>query len=213
MYEKLKMLPGKQKAKGFRGQKQWGYWPKKRNVFIKELILWGMPVQPETDHLFAGSIFDHVYHFYSEDDLVQRVDFVSTKKGYSDQRFDRSRLSIFEHGECEHGVCHLVQSRVMVGRNLEKCDLRLRRTGTIEDRSPSAKVSHSVKKEEKQESIWSILFSDGALVNPKSKDPTHKELWFFSWYDEDSDKRKFALEPFPVSVFSPLFVVVVMPIY
>lgn len=192
MCEKLKSLPSKaqrrvlnkQEKRKKKSQKRWDYKPEKPGLLIDELILWGMPVQPETDHLFFSPVFKKCYHFYSGDDLVQRVDWISTKKGYSNRRFDRSRAQGLDGKKNK-----FVQSRIMVGHDVKKRD------GT--EQSDTNK---------KKESFWSVLFSGGALVNPVSQDPTHKELWFFSWNNKKSGDRKFILSPFPVACFSPLFI-------
>ena len=71
---KMKELPLFAQRADRKGQKRFDYQPQKRSVMIDELILWGMPVQPETDSLFASEVFKNVYQFYSDEDLVQRVD-------------------------------------------------------------------------------------------------------------------------------------------
>jgi hypothetical protein len=177
-------LPKKGDAKKKkRGQKRWGYRPEKPLNCIDELIMWGTPVQPETDYLFASSFFKKIYHFYSEDDLVQRIDWVSTKQRYSDRRFDTPRL--WEKNKSEKS--RFVQSRVMVDRCFDL----------------GKKLENKKAKKKKAESFWSVLFSGGSIVTPSGSDPTHKELWFFSWKYEDSPIREFILAPFPVSVFTP----------
>ena len=183
--EKLRSLPKKSEVKRKKGNKRWDYRPEKRNFEVHELIMWGMPVQPETDHLFVSDIFKKVYHFYSDEDLVQRIDWVSTKQGYSEGRFDKKRLCSFSKG----GKKCISQARIMVQRDLSKNSVR----------------EVKVKKPQKK-SFWSTFFSQGSFVNPTSNDPSHKELWFFSWRKKDETERKFILTPFPVAVFSPLLV-------
>lgn len=181
-------LPCIEEALKAKGQKRWDYKPERRSIFVEELILWGMPVQPETECLFAAPVFKNVYHFYSDDDLVQRIDWVSTKKGYSDRRFDLARI-------CAGKNNRMVQSRIMVEQDLSK---------TKDSDENQKKIDEGASK--KSESFWSVLFSGGALVTPSSQDPTHKELWFFSWYDEKPGRRKFILSPLPAAAFSPVFV-------
>jgi hypothetical protein len=177
----FKTLPKKAEAKKLKGQKKWGYRPTKKGFDIDELISWGMPVQPETDRLFASKVFKNVFHFYSEEDLVQRIDWVSTKQRYSDRRFNFCRI----YDDPKRRSNRLVQSRVMVCQEIKKRKKKM------------------VKK--KPDSFWSILFSGGAIVTPTNQDPTHKELWFFSWPNK-KDIREFVLSPFPVAVFSPMLV-------
>jgi hypothetical protein len=175
--ERYNKLPVKREVLNNKGQKRFDYKPELPGFFIDELILWGVPIQPETENLFASSVFKKCYHFYSNDDIVQRADWVSTKQGYSNRRFD---LTIDSNKK-------LVQSRIMIERDVKN------NTASAEERTG-------------KDSFWSILFSGGAIVSPASEDPTHKELWFFNWHDEQSQGRKFFLSPFPVAVFSPLLI-------
>jgi hypothetical protein len=179
--EWFKSLPEKEEAKKLKGQKKWGYRPTKKDLVVDEMIAWGMPVQPETDCLFAHNVFKNVFHFYSDEDLVQRLDWVSTKQRYSDRRFNLCRL----YGEPQKRCNRLVQSRVMVCQELKKRPKKVAK--------------------QKPNSFWSVLFSGGAIVKPTNQDPTHKELWFFSWPTK-KDMREFVLSPFPVAVFSPMMV-------
>ena len=189
----LKTLPTKARKKVLnktdlkkkKSQKRWDYKPEGSTLEIDELILWAMPVQTETDNLFSSPVFKTCYHFYSGDDLVQRVDWISTKDDYSNRRFDSDRLQAF--GDEKN---RFVQSRIMVGRDFG-------------DKNGNKVVPGD---EKEKESFWSILFSGGALVSPTSQDPTHKELWFFTWHYDNSGEREFILAPFPVAVFTPLLV-------
>lgn len=59
-------------------------------IAINELILLGMPVIQETDHLINHPMFEKIYHFYSPADRVQRIDLFSSKRLLS-QRIFKSR--------------------------------------------------------------------------------------------------------------------------
>jgi hypothetical protein len=52
---------------------------------------------------------------------------------------------------------------------------------------------------EKEKSIWGKIFSSPQ----KTKDPNHKELWFFSWKEESTQRNSF-LTPLPTVVLIPL---------
>jgi len=189
MTECFKNASDKSVLQSEKGQKRWDYEPRDRSLFVDEVILWGMPVQPETDCLFASSIFKDVYHFYSDEDLVQRLDWISTKQRYSDRRFDAERLR--EIALCSNKKNSFIQSRITVNRR------------------PGEKAKEKVPRKrnlEKKESFWSVLFSGGSILTPSSLDPTHKELWFFTWNEATSDVREFVLEPFPVAIFSPALI-------
>lgn len=68
---------------------------KKHKLKIDELILMGAPVLPETDYLINSSIFKKVYHFYSYGDRIQRLDFFSLDRVFSNRKFhERSDFAI-----------------------------------------------------------------------------------------------------------------------
>lgn len=185
MAKRLASLSLRKVAVKRKGQKRWDYKPiwKGREedggpLSIDEVVLWGMPVQPETEKFFAGgSFFKNVYHFYSEDDLVQRIDGFSTKQGYSNRRFT----------PCPLPGSHFVQSRITVDRELERKPSAKPQTSMKKPGHGDAKGEQVVKAEKKEESFWSVLFKGGALVRPVSPDPTHKELWFFCWNEKKNE--------------------------
>lgn len=63
-------------------------WNKARSKLeINELITLGMPVQKENDVLIRHPMFTKIYHFYSEGDIPQKLDFVTTDYGTSFRRY------------------------------------------------------------------------------------------------------------------------------
>lgn len=60
----------------------------KKNLKIKNLILFGTPIQKETADLIYSDIFDSIYNIYSRGDLIQVIDIFSTK-GFSKRKFHR----------------------------------------------------------------------------------------------------------------------------
>ncbi|MGE0206815.1 MAG: hypothetical protein AB7R69_03095 [Candidatus Babeliales bacterium] len=76
--------------------KKEGY-DKTKKIIVDELILMGAPILPETDYLLNSSLFKKVYHFYSYGDRVQRLDFFSLDRVFSNRKFhDRSDFSVPE---------------------------------------------------------------------------------------------------------------------
>jgi hypothetical protein len=57
------------------------------NFNVDELIMIGTPVQRDTDYLVNNKIFKNIYHFYSSDDLAQKVDHLSASTYHCHQRF------------------------------------------------------------------------------------------------------------------------------
>ncbi len=70
------------------GEKKFNYFPEGRILSIDRLYLLGTPIQPETDHYATDAkTFKRIYNFYSDNDPIQKMDWVSTSRYYSDQRF------------------------------------------------------------------------------------------------------------------------------
>ena len=57
---------------------------------IDELILVGVPIQTETDYLANDPIFKKIYHFFSQKDRIQRIDFFSFNRVFSRRYFRNS---------------------------------------------------------------------------------------------------------------------------
>ena len=57
------------------------------NFYIDELIMIGTPVQRDTDFLVNNKIFKNIYHFYSSEDLAQKIDHLSASTHHCHQRF------------------------------------------------------------------------------------------------------------------------------
>ena len=92
----MQQLPTKQQHTIKKGQKKFDYIPEKDDLVVHELILFGTPIQPETHDFAFNTIFKKVYNFYSDEDLVQDLDWVSTKKSSSEKNsiFQVSRKKI-----------------------------------------------------------------------------------------------------------------------
>lgn len=54
---------------------------------INTLVLIGAPVQCETDHLITDSLYEKVYHLYSNADVPQTLDFFTSKRFFSERIF------------------------------------------------------------------------------------------------------------------------------
>ena len=145
----------------------------RRNLAIDEFIVFGCPIQPETDHCaFSCETFKKIYNFYSDEDIVQQMDWVSTKQSRNERRFIDNTT--------DTRTKNLVQARIAMG------------SSPIDDDAASAK--------NKTVSFWQRLFSGGSKL---SNDPSHKELWFFSWEDE---ANPYSLKPLPIMILTPLFI-------
>ena len=165
------------------------YTPTDKNLVIDELILFGVPIQPETDHFCQSPLFKKIFNFYSNEDGIQCIDWVSSKRPYADQRINVAAT------EKKYGIISsrpkIIQARIMIGRNIEK--------STTDD---TEKLELTKKQKELDNAPWWIrLFYYGNILKKKSADPTHREFWFTYW---KRDGALAFLNPFPVVVLLPL---------
>lgn len=59
----------------------------KSDLIIDNLILIGTPIQSETSQFILSPIFKKIYNFYSNNDMVQVIDILSTQDSKSGRRF------------------------------------------------------------------------------------------------------------------------------
>lgn len=180
MAETLKTLGSKEQAKGNVDQKVYDYVPITTDLVIDELLMMGTPIQPETECFCFSDFFKKVYNLYSDGDIVQRIDWVTSKKPLSAQRFTSD------------SPAHIVQARLMAEKAVSN--------GFVQAADPAYQKSISPTQEV---TVLDELLSGRNLFVRESKDPTHKELWFISWKDEAPVFRSF-ISPLPVVVLLPL---------
>lgn len=104
----LTSLP-KERPVEAKGEKRFDYYPQKEVLSVDELVVLGTPIQSETSHLVRSCTFKNIYNFYSEGDIVQIMDFISSKK--ANQRFNPDVI--------REGSPHLVEAKVMVERDVK----------------------------------------------------------------------------------------------
>lgn len=187
----MRNLPSQEGARTRTQQEVWDYIPVDRSLVIDELIMYGSPVQAETERFCQAPIFKKVFNIYSGEDWVQRFDWVSSKK----TTISKQRLML-KDGQTENGA-HVVQARIMLGRQIVDDKLVINRT---ED----AVVSNQVYRGQ-EPSILDALMSGKNVFVRKSKDPTHKEMWFLMWSD-DPEGYSSPLFPLPTVVMTPLII-------
>lgn len=191
MVELLKTLPNKEIAKTKTGQKVYDYVPTNAHLHIDELIMYGTPIQPETECFATSDTFRQVYNFYSEGDLVQRMDWVTSKKPLSCQRISPFPLLKKTHTA---GSCQIIQARLMTEKPIVNGKIQ------IANHKPDTKLTST-----EEPTVLQDLLSGKNIFVRQTNDPTHKELWFMSWRDEKSAFSSF-LNPLPVFVLTPLFI-------
>jgi hypothetical protein len=184
----MKELPTKENARFNLGQEVWDYVPMARDVAVDELILYGVPIQSDTECFCYSPFFKRIFNFYSDEDWVQRFDWVSTKKHISRQRIAR-------RDDAKKNDQHIIQAKIMVARPVvdEKIVIE-------ESKNPAATASAK-----KEQSIFDMVFEGRGAIARQSNDPTHKEMWFLMWENE-SEGFTSPLFPLPVVVLTPLFI-------
>jgi hypothetical protein len=184
--ETIKKLEDKQLAKTKKEQKVYDYLPLNQDLIIDELIMFGTPIQPETESFaFNPNMFKKVYNFYSDEDIVQKMDWVSTKRYYSDQRL--SLLSQLNNSlDTIQKKPHVIQARIMFDHKFD-----VTQSDTLN--APNKKNDLSLLGR-----ITNWLFSK------KSNDPTHRDLWF-AWWKYEKETKENNLYPLPVAIITPLF--------
>lgn len=100
---------------------------------IDDLIMWGTPVQRETDCCSCNPLFKRIYHFYSRNDYVMRTDFFSFSRICSKRLFwDTARCLIPDKVTqveikvtilSEHSAKNPRRSKQRINRSPNHCEL------------------------------------------------------------------------------------------
>lgn len=151
-------------------QKVWDVFPTVAPFAIDELVCLGTPIQPETMHFFFSPFFKTIYNVYSDDDVIQSMDWVSTRRRYSDKRV-----------ECSPRTAD--QARIVQVKLTFK---------NPKHTAPQAPTTQTYQSQEKSSlntlisaasTIASRIF--GTSEEPTCYDPLHKEFWFMGWKDKE----------------------------
>lgn len=153
---------------------------------IDELILMGMPVQPENDYLVSDPLFKKIYHIYSRGDRVQKLDFFSTKRFFSRRLFKPRRGFALPN--------KLIQVQIKCTRlTRSKCPLIQQRRINYKQRAYN---------------LTSEPIIGGKAHFMRDASPGHTELWFFGWTPVNY-RRYFPLYPLPIVAIIPIILQVV----
>ena len=191
MFMLIKQLGRKEDLHTIKGQKRFSYVPLKKQLTIDQLILFGTPIQPETEFFFLSDVFKKIYHFYSEEDIIQQLDWITTKQRFSNQRLRQETL------QDKRAQGKIIQAKIMYDR-----DKALFKQDEQPQVIPNVIPSES-QESKTDESLWQKIVTWGGLLTKKSNDPTHKKLWFLSWEEEHGPDRHH-LSPLPTVTLTPL---------
>lgn len=182
MLELIKKMPHKPQLAKVKGQSRYDYAPINASLHIDELIVLGTPIQPETEFFCLSDTIGAFYHFYSGEDVIQKLDGVTTKQYRSEQRLPSEVIAA--------GKNKIVQVKIMYGREV--------RDNKLVSNKPVKGLSVSGE----DVSLWHRISGLLGMFSRKAKDPGHKELWFAMWRS-DGDPTQI-LAPLPVVVLTPL---------
>jgi hypothetical protein len=142
---------------------------------VDELILVGVPIQTETDYLSNDPVFKKIYHFFSETDRIQRIDFFSFNRVFSRRYFRNS-------------------NNFTVPKKLMQINMKfLRRANTSRDTSRRIAAYTNYNNP-------GIVSGKSKLFRNCS--PGHLEFWFFGWSPKHY-RDSFVLHPLPAFITIP----------
>ncbi len=184
----MKTLPTKESALNAKNQKRFDYVPTEKDLSIEELILLGTPIQPETENFLVSPIFKTIYNMYSAADMVQQMDWVSTKDPTSKQRANAQLLLKANKFAYQKDIPRILQVNIMYERPVT----------TSQDNGQL----NIVKKlpNEKASMVDSLLGT-----RPASKDPDHRSLWFLGSEKQQHNDNESFIFPLPtVAIIPPI---------
>jgi hypothetical protein len=150
----------------------------KKTVSIDEMVLFGVPIQEDSDHLVADDIFKRVYHFYSHGDRVQQLDFFSFNRFFSHRTFKQRR-------------------NFQIPQKLTQIQLQSFR-----------KAEHKKERAAEKDPAFDVTRTSvvaGTSLFLRNADPGHAEFWFFGW-TPNNYRRKFPLYPLPIVAIAPVII-------
>lgn len=189
----IKTLKAKEEVAGLPDQKAWDYVPLNKDLFIDELVMFGNPMQQETECFFSSPIFGKVFNFYSGEDLVQRADWISSKQKLSNQRVNNA-IACSQRGNKKIYQAKIMLERTLIsGKYFKGCVLHKKEKMGINDQVP----------EKLESNIVDQLLAGVNIFKRATKDPTHKALWFFLCKNEVLGNPT-ALAYLPTMILTPL---------
>ncbi len=147
----------------------------KSPISIDELILVGVPIQTETDYLANDPIFKKIYHFFSQKDRIQRIDFFSFNRVFSRRYFRNS-------------------NNFKVPKKLMQIDVKFIRSAHTRHNTPARQAACG------NFDNPGIISGKSSLLRDCS--PGHLEFWFFGWSPKHY-RESFVFNPLPAFITIP----------
>ncbi len=142
---------------------------------IDELILVGVPIQTETDYLVNDPLFKKIYHFFSQKDRIQRIDFFSFNRIFSRRKFQNS-------------------NNFIMPKKLMQIDMKFIRKAHTNHHGTQRNMAYTNFKNP------GIISGKSRLLRDCS--PGHLEFWFFGWSPKHY-RENFVLNPLPAFITIP----------
>jgi hypothetical protein len=168
-------LGTKEMAKMRPDQKAFDYLPFVSSLHIDELIMLGTPIQPETEAFCYAPLFSSVYNIYSDEDMVQKIDWVSSKQALSNAKITKQRPK-------EGPANRVIQVKI---------------------KTHDAEQTATPGSSESEQPLLQSLLAGKNIFSRGSAAPTHKELWFLTWKN-DTQAFNFPIAPLPVVTIVPM---------
>jgi len=148
---------------------------------IERLILLGVPLLTETDHLVNSPLFKKVYNIVSPLDRIQELDFFSFSRFFSAKFFKNRR-------------------NFKIPSKVTQIVLKIMRPVRTQ-KGPLIKEKRKILRKD---------FENPAIISGKSHlfsnaSAGHIELWFFGWTPQHYTKN-FIFNPLPIVVFLPYII-------
>lgn len=176
-------------------QKKWDYTPTAAPFQVDEYILLGTPVQPETSPFFLCPFFKKIYHFYSDNDVIQGMDWVSTRRYYSEQRVPCMPIN-------QQKGPRIIQAKITLNKPTDQ-EQQIKQPTGPPPKEHGATINMATLLSDTATSLWSSLFGSGKkTILP---DPNHKELWFMGWRKKDGQYAQDFIRPYPFAIMIPFF--------
>lgn len=162
-------------------EKKWYTKPTNAALTIDELILFATPIQQETEVFCFSPFFKKIVNCYSDNDTIQKSDFISTSE-------KKSRNRITYDDARKHQV-EIKQVRIMVDHCMTKADAGPSNEWGI--KAFMNKVMHTIR--------IKAPFRGGRLLSDNPNDPSHADFWCVDWRKNDT-----FYDPLPLVVLTPL---------
>jgi hypothetical protein len=182
----IEKLPSQEISQLKQGYKKFSYAPENINLQVDELLIFGTPIQAETELFFTSPFFKKIYSVYSQEDGIQAVDTLTTADGSSRKKIKPEIL--------QKSLGKTTQAQIKTSMHTNQKEEPTDKTqGSVSSQPPTQQTDATP--------WWQVVLG---IKTPerKSSDPTHKELWFLVPFKQGTTTC--FIRPVPIVSFSPI---------